>query len=184
MSNNLLAVCRARWARMLDGWRRLAPRERQMLGGGALVLGSLMFWLLLIEPALKKIDYWQIETPKLRSQAQALELLLQEAGANAQPPGGPGLEQALRQNLDAFGLDTHYQLQAVAGANGRGWQLTFEQAPADAVLDWLLGGPQHFSLHVIEVHLQRAGEAQTEDSAGIVSGTVRMDQALGAKEAS
>ena len=64
-----------------------------------------------------------------------------------------------------------------------GWRLTFDNAPADAVVGWLLGNPRSFSLEVSEARLQRAADA-VDNSAGTVSGTVRMDQALGAKEAS
>lgn len=158
-------------------WQGLARREKRMVAGTALVLGGLLTWLLLIQPSLKKIDYWQAETPKLRSQNEALEGLLREV---ATPPAGHNLEQSLQQTLDASGLAGHYQLQAADTA----WQLTFADAPADAVIAWLLGNPRQFSLEVVEARLQRAGAAGADDTAGTLSGTVRMDQALGAKEAS
>ena len=156
-------------------WSGLALREKRMLVGAGLVLISLLTWLVLVQPALKKIDYWQAETPKLRSQAQALHVLLQDVAA-------PRLadETSLRQALDGAGLQGRYQLQALAPG---GWRLTFDNAPADAVVSWLLGNPRSFSLEVSEARLQRAMDA-VDNSAGTVSGTVRMDQALGAKEAS
>ena len=58
-------------------WNGLAMREKRLLVGAGLVLAGLLTWLLLIQPPLKKIDYWQAETPKLRSQAEALQVLLQ-----------------------------------------------------------------------------------------------------------
>ncbi|NVZ21835.1 type II secretion system protein GspM [Pseudomonas costantinii] len=156
-------------------WSGLALREKRMLSGGGLVLASLLTWLVLVQPALKKIDYWQAETPKLRSQAEALQVLLQGVAAPRQVD-----EAALRQALDSAGLQGRYQLQALdPGA----WRLTFDNAPADAVVGWLLGNPRAFSLEVSEARLQRAADA-VDNSAGTVSGTVRMDQALGAKEAS
>ena len=156
-------------------WRGLAPREKHLLIGAGLVLASLLTWLVLVQPALKKIDYWQVETPKLRSQAEALQVLLQGVAAPRQAD-----DNALRQALDGAGLQGHYQLQALAPG---GWRLTFEKAPADLVVDWLLGNPRSFSLEVSEARLQRAPDT-VDNSAGTVSGTVRMDQALGAKEAS
>ncbi|NMX56682.1 type II secretion system protein GspM [Pseudomonas sp. WS 5146] len=156
-------------------WTGLAVRERRMLAGAGLILASLLTWLVLVQPALKKIDYWQVEIPKLRSQAEALQVLLQGVAAPRQAD-----DSALRQALDGAGLQGHYQLQALAPG---GWQLTFENAPADRVVDWLLGNPRSFSLEVSEARLQRAQDA-VDNSAGTVSGTVRMDQALGAKEAS
>lgn len=156
-------------------WAGLAVREKRMLTGAGLVLSSLLTWLVLVQPALKKIDYWQAETPKLRSQAEALQVLLQGVAAPRQAD-----DSALRQALDGAGLQGHYQLQALSPG---GWRLTFENAPADRVVDWLLGNPRSFSLEVSEARLQRAQDA-VDNSAGTVSGTVRMDQALGAKEAS
>jgi len=156
-------------------WNGLALREKRMLSGVGVLLAGLLTWLILIQPALKKIDYWQAETPKLRAQAEALQVLLQGVAAPRQAD-----EASLRQALDSAGLQGHYQLQAQAPG---GWHLTFDNAPADAVVDWLLGNPRSFSLEVSEARLQRAGDA-VDNSAGTVSGTVRMDQALGAKEAS
>ncbi|KMT52265.1 type II secretion system protein GspM [Pseudomonas fildesensis] len=156
-------------------WSGLALREKRMLTGAGLVLASLLTWLVLIQPPLKKIAYWQAETPKLRAQADALQGLLQGVAA-------PRLadEAALRQTLDGAGLQGRYQVQALEPG---GWRLTFDNAPADAVVDWLLGNPRAFSLEVSEARLQRSADAE-DNSAGTVSGTVRMDQALGAKEAS
>jgi general secretion pathway protein M len=156
-------------------WSGLALREKRMLGGVGLVLASLLTWLVLVQPALKKIDYWQAETPKLRAQATTLQVLLQGVGAPRRAD-----DTALRQALDSAGLQGHYQLQAL---DAGGWRLTLDNAPADAVVDWLLGNPRSFSLEVSEARLQRAQDA-VDNSAGTVSGTVRMDQALGAKEAS
>ncbi|MGY2402114.1 type II secretion system protein GspM [Pseudomonas sp. SDO5271_S396] len=160
-------------ARLL--WAGLALREQRMVMGAGLVLAGLLTWLVLVQPALKKIDYWQAETPRLRSQAEALLVLLQDVAAPRQAD-----ERALRQALDGAGLQGHYQLQAQASG---GWRLAFDKAPADAVVGWLLGTPRSFSLEVSEARLQRAVDA-VDNSAGTVSGTVRMDQAPGAKEAS
>jgi general secretion pathway protein M len=156
-------------------WNGLALREKRLLAGVGLLLASLLSWLILVQPALKKIDYWQAETPKLRAQAAALQVLLQDVAAPRVAD-----ETTLQQALDSAGLQGHYHLQVLEpGA----WRLTFDNAPADAVVGWLLGNPRSFSLEVSEARLQRAADA-VDTSAGTVSGTVRMDQALGAKEAS
>ncbi|MEW5716796.1 type II secretion system protein GspM [Pseudomonas sp. SB113] len=168
-----------RWLRLRTQaqvfWGGLALREKRLLIGAGLVLASLLTWLVLVQPALKKIAYWQAETPKLRAQAEALQVLLQDVAAPRQAD-----EAVLRQALEGAGLQGHYQLQAL---DAGGWRLTFDNAPADAVVGWLLGNPRSFSLEVSEARLQRAADA-VDNSAGTVSGTVRMDQALGAKEAS
>lgn len=175
MNNPWLANWRSRRVQARHQWQSLERRERRMLVGAAGLLGGLFAWLLLIEPALDKIAYWQLETPKLRSQAAALDTVLRDVAA---PPAGQSLARSLQQSLDAGGLAGHYQLQAVDGA----WQLTFDAAPADALISWLLGNPQQFFLEVVEARLQRAGETPADDAAGMLSGTVRMDQAQGAKE--
>ncbi|MFJ7312094.1 type II secretion system protein GspM [Pseudomonas sp. NPDC098747] len=182
MNKASLAIYRARWQRfnsqLQARWQPLALREKRMVGGMAIAVIGLLVWVALIQPPLKKIAYWQSETPKLRAQTQALEVVLRDVSVR---PDGQSVGQSLEQSLQASGLAGHYQLQASeAGA----WQLTFDVAPADAVLDWLLSQPSQLSLQVVEARLQRADAATTEVTAGTLSGTVRMDQALGAKEAS
>ncbi|CEL29650.1 type II secretion system protein GspM [Pseudomonas fluorescens] len=182
MNKASLAIYRARWQRfnsqLQARWQPLALREKRMVGGMAIAVIGLLVWVALIQPPLKKITYWQSETPKLRAQTQALELVLRDVSVR---PDGQSLGQSLEQSLQASGLAGHYQLQA---ADAGSWQLTFDVAPADAVLDWLLSHPAQLSLQVVEARLQRADNPSTEVTAGTLSGTVRMDQALGAKEAS
>ncbi|MDL5591868.1 type II secretion system protein GspM [Bacillus subtilis] len=181
MNSPSLAKYRAGWqrfnAQLQARWQPLALREKRMVGGMAALLLGLFVWVALIQPPLKKIAASQVETPKLRAQAEALEVLLRDVSVR---PDGQNLEQSLQQTLQASGLGGRYQLAAASA----GWQLTFDAAPADAVLDWLLSQPRNFSLQVVEARLQRADDAATDDTAGTLSGTVRMDQALGAKEAS
>lgn len=179
---NKLAPYRAKLqrfsAQLQARWQPLAPREKRMVGGMAVALLGLLLWVTLIQPPLKKISYWQAETPKLRAQTEALEVLLREVSVR---PDGQSVAQALEQSLQASSLAGHYLLQSgEAGA----WQLSFDGAPADAVIDWLLSTPSQLSLQVVEARLQRADNPSTEVTAGTLSGTVRMDQALGAKEAS
>ncbi|MFH0020527.1 type II secretion system protein GspM [Pseudomonas fluorescens] len=179
---NKLAPYRAKLqrfsAQLQARWQPLAPREKRMVGGMAVALIGLLLWVALIQPPLKKISYWQAETPKLRAQTEALEVLLREVSVR---PDGQSVAQALEQSLKASTLAGHYQLQpGEAGV----WQLSLDGAPADAVLDWLLSTPSQLSLQVVEARLQRADNPSTEVTAGTLSGTVRMDQALGAKEAS
>jgi general secretion pathway protein M len=189
MNKHSLALARVRWqtfrTQLRTFWQGLAAREQAAVALAALVLGGCLVWLALIQPPLKTIAYWQTETPKLRSQTEALEVLLRDVAGPAQDQP---LEAALRQSLDASGLSQHYQLQMSEGPGA--WQLTFDQAPAEAVISWLLGNPRQFSLEVIEARLQRSVPANTDtldnhdNSAGTLSGTVRMDQAQSAKEAS
>lgn len=181
MNKHSLTLLRGQWqhfnARARVLWRGLSLREKRMVAGTAVLLGGLLSWLVLVQPPLKKLDHWQAETPKLRAQTQALEVLLREVPTAT---AGQPLEPALRHSLDARGLAGRYQLKPLES----GWQLTFEAAPADAVIGWLVSHPRQFSLEVVEARLQRANEAKADDTAGTLSGTVRMDQAFGTKEAS
>ena len=191
MNKHSLALARVRWqtfrTRLRAFWQGLAVREQVAVALAALVLGGGLVWLALIQPPLKTIAYWQAETPKLRSQTEALEVLLRDVNGPAQ---GLPLEAVLRQSLDASGLSQHYQLQAPGTELPNAWQLTFDQAPAESVISWLLGNPRQFSLEVIEARLQRPTPVNpdnldnVDNSAGTLSGTVRMDQAQSAKEAS
>ncbi|NVZ24752.1 type II secretion system protein M [Pseudomonas gingeri] len=180
MSNPWLNRYRARWQVLASQaqayWSGLALREKRLVSGMALGVSALFVWLVLIQPPLKKIDFWALETPRLRTQAQTLDSLLQGLAM----PGVDGVEPGLRASLEASGLAGHYQLQGSA----EGWLLTFDDAPADALVGWLLGNPRSFTLEVVEARLQRTGTTEPDGSAGRLSGTVRMDQARGAKEAS
>lgn len=181
MNKSFAVQLMARWQSLRAAWLGLAAREQRAVALAALVLGSGLVWLTLIEPPLKTIAHWQAETPKLRSQSEALEVLLRDVGG---PVRGQSLEAALRQTLEGSGLGDHYELQA-PGADAPGaWQLTFTDAPADGVIDWLLGSPRQFSLEVIEARLQRTAPASSDPTPGTLSGTVRMNQASSAKEAS
>ncbi|PTT83374.1 general secretion pathway protein GspM, partial [Pseudomonas sp. HMWF005] len=96
MNKASLAEYRARWQRFNSQvqarWQPLALREKRMVGGMALALVGLLIWVALIQPPLKKITYWQAETPKLRAQTEALEVLLREVSVR---PAGQGVAQAL-----------------------------------------------------------------------------------------
>lgn len=72
------------WQPYVDRWRRLSGRvrvaraglsirETRLLSIGALVLCCLVTWLLMVQPALKKITYWQAQNPVLSAQAETLE---------------------------------------------------------------------------------------------------------------
>ncbi|WP_210015465.1 type II secretion system protein GspM, partial [Pseudomonas palmensis] len=134
--------------RLRPWWHGLSARERRAVALTALLLGTTLWWLVLVQPALARIAHWEAETPRLRSQAQTLDGLLAHA------PSLPGAAQqapALRQSLEHAGLGGHYQLQAVQG----GWQLDLAQAPAEAATAWLLQAPAQLGLTVVHSRLQR-----------------------------
>ena len=159
MNKQCLVLLRARCQ---SAWQGLAVRERRAVTLAALVLSGCLVCLTLIQRRRKTIAYWQIETPKLRSQSEALEALLRDAGG---PSQGQPLEVALRQTLEANGLGEHYRLQLTGTeTHPQTWQLTFDDAPADGVMGWLLSNPGAFSLEVIEARLQRTAPANPDDT--------------------
>ena len=131
-------------------WNGLALREKRMLAGVGLVLASLLIWLVLIQPRAEEDRLLASRNPQVARPGRRL------AGAVAGRQRAPGPAErgaALRQALDSAGLQGHYHLQAL---DAGGWHLTFDNAPADAVVGWLLGNPRSFSLEVVEARLQRA----------------------------
>lgn len=174
MSSSKAALGQYR-AKARAAWHGLAPRERRAVGLVGVVLATALTWLTLVEPALAKIDHWQAETPKLRSQAQALSELLAQA---PQTPNQPTQDiEPLHQSLADAGLAQCCTLQAADA----GWQLTWQQAPAEAALDWLTRVPPQHALQVSAAHLQRDPQPDPAASSTL-SGTLRLDHALGAKE--
>ncbi|WP_268798215.1 type II secretion system protein GspM [Pseudomonas huanghezhanensis] len=173
-----------RRAKAKAAWRSLSHRDqRLMLAMGAFLLAMLV-WLGGVKPALRSIDHWERELPRLRSQAAALQSLL--AGVQV-PPAGADVAEALRESLDNQGLRGHYQL----GGDARTWRLQFDEAPASATLAWLRQCGQRFNLNISEAQLLRASSDTRSTDAGPqgsiegrLSGFVRMEQAPGAKEAS
>ena len=92
---------RNRLKRLQPWWQGLSLRERRTVLLGAALLGSTLWWLLLVQPALSRIAHWEVETPKLRSQAQALDSLL---ASTPLPPDPAQQAPALRHSLEAAGL--------------------------------------------------------------------------------
>ena len=181
MNSATLNRVKTRWVfwrgRAAVAWSGLTRRERQLLAGAALMFCGLLVWLVLIQPPLQTIAYWQTELPKLRTQNQTLEGLLQQVPTPRSRATGQSLEHALRASLDEAGLEGRYQLQTESGNRASAWQLTFDSAPADGVMRWLLEQPGQLSLQVIEARLQRADALSAQVSAGRLSGMVSMDQA-------
>jgi len=186
-----LATYRARWqaqwASAQHFWQRSSARDRRILRIAAVLVPLLVLWYGFIEPPLRHIDHWQAELPRLRSQLSALETVL--ADVEGPPPavltGDP--RTVLEQHLDAAGLRGHYRLTSGDG-NGDGeaaagtWQLTVEDAPAEALMNWLLDDAPRLRLTVRGAQLQRV--ATRSEAPALISGVVSMEQAPGAKDSS
>jgi general secretion pathway protein M len=156
-------------------WQALAPRERRAIALAGGLLGALFGWQLLIAPALAQIAHWEVETPKLRSQAQALDALLGQHPAAAVG----SLEQVLRDSLAQAGLQDLSRLDGSGGS----WQLGWQHAPAEAAVAWMQQVPSRLGLSIGQLTLRRDADGPP-GSPVTFSGTLRMDQAPGAKDPS
>ncbi|SAI69111.1 General secretion pathway%2C M protein [Bordetella ansorpii] len=153
-------------------WAGLATREKRLVVlCGAVVIGALC-WLAAIEPALKSIDRWQGELPRLRSQSAAVEAVLSEVPApRATPADTQAYQAALTRQLEAAQLGGAYQLTADGAA---GWRVAFNGVPPATLIPWLLTQPAQLHLRLAEVSLRRTDTAAHDASAAALSGSVRL----------
>ena len=62
-------------------WRARAPRERQLIAGGAIALAVLVVWLIAVQPALRTLREAPAELDRLDSQLQQMQLAAFESAA-------------------------------------------------------------------------------------------------------
>lgn len=144
-----------------SAWAGLQARERRLvLVAGGLVALALLWWLALAPP-LKLLHAAPAERDRLRSQAQAMAQLAQEAEAlQAQPTLGheeawQALQAATQKHLpDVASLDR----------SGEQAQLTLDAAPAQALADWLAAARANARALPTQARLSRAGDASRQAS--------------------
>ncbi|UZT80840.1 type II secretion system protein GspM [Ectopseudomonas chengduensis] len=181
-----LAAYRARWQTQLASaqqfWQRSSARDKRMLRIAAVVLPLCLLWYGFIEPPLSRIDHWNAELPRLRSQLSTLESVLAEVeGPKSSAVQDP--EEVLKHYLEAAGAEGTYTVTTSTDAAGtRTVRLTVDAIPADALMNWLLVEAPRLRLGVRTAHLQRT--EKSIEAAVLVSGVVTMEQAPGAKESS
>ena len=137
-------------ARAGNYWLGLAPRERRMLAGCALLALAALCWLSLIEPALARAERARAELTRLRGLSIELETLLASA-PREQTARGPATEASLRLGLEQAGLQADV---TAPGPDGR-WRLSLEDARAEPLLRWLLTQPGRLSLRPDRIDLRR-----------------------------
>ena len=96
-----------------DFWMARQPRERHILGIGAVLLLMLLMGLLLIDPALEARSYWQQTLPTWRGQLAELRAMASEIAAS--PPPTPSATPAaevsraeLERSLNDKGLPAQH----------------------------------------------------------------------------
>ena len=137
-------------ARAGNYWLGLAPRERRMLAGCALLALAALCWLALIEPALARAERARAELTRLRGLSIELETLLASA-PREQTARGPATEASLRLGLEQAGLQADV---TAPGQDGR-WRLSLDDARAEPLLRWLLTQPGRLSLRPDRIDLRR-----------------------------
>ncbi|OZI20994.1 hypothetical protein CAL26_26490 [Bordetella genomosp. 9] len=155
-------------------WTGLSMRERRLVRGlGGVIVAALLF-LVALRPALRDIAQWQDELPLLRTQAAAIDALVQEAQALKREQGkriaANDMEDALRASLAHAGLGTSPQVGKLE--DGKRWRVAVEGVTAAALFDWLAHAPAQLHLRVTQVQLLRPRDSLGRPVPTQVSGTL------------
>ncbi|ARP84159.1 hypothetical protein CAL12_27335 [Bordetella genomosp. 8] len=167
-------------------WTRLSARERRLVRALACVIVAALLFLLALRPALRDIAQWQDELPLLRTQAAAIDALVQEAQALKREQGrriaANDMEDALRASLARGGLGTTPQVGKLE--DGKRWRIAVEGVAAAVLFDWLAHAPAQLHLRVTQVQLLRPRDSLGRPVPAQVSGTLLLrDGDVPAKEA-
>ena len=161
---------------LLQRWQLLAPRERRLVLGAALLVLAALVYLVTIEPAWLGRQQLQRELPTLRSQLARVDQLaveVQELGAMSTTSDPPQVVQRrLEQSIDGAGLRPALAQLTV---NGTLFDVRFRGVPHAAWLAWLDMAVRDTRLRVVDAAVTR------EASPGLV--TARVSLELPRKEA-
>ncbi|EHK67741.1 type II secretion system protein GspM [Achromobacter arsenitoxydans] len=161
-------------ARARQRYQALAPRERRLVSGAAVLLGAAIVFVGLIEPALNTVRKLQAELPGLRTQAAAVADLTTQASALRQRTAAPAAampaKAELAASLERAGLPAGQW--ALDDAQDGGVALSLDQAPSSALMRWLDGAGRDWGLAISQVDLTRAANANGRPLPGLVNGKV------------
>ena len=114
-------------------WRSRAPRERQLIAGGAFALAVLLIWLVAVQPALRTLRETPAELDRLDSQWQQMQIAAVESAAlrSASPVPPAQANEAIRAATERLGGKGKVALQGDRAV------LTFSALPFEALRNWL-----------------------------------------------
>jgi general secretion pathway protein M len=114
-------------------WRSRAPRERQLIAGGAIAVAVLLVWLIAVQPALRTLRETPAELDRLDSQWQQMQIAAVESAAlrSASPVPAAQANEALRAATERLGGKGKIALQGDRAV------LTFAGLPFEALRNWL-----------------------------------------------
>jgi general secretion pathway protein M len=161
-------------ARARQRYQALAPRERRLVAGAALLLGAAVVFVTLVEPALNAVRKLQADLPGVRAHAATVADLTAQAAALRQRSAAPGgsmpSTQELAASLERAGLPAGQW--TLADAEAGGVELALDQAPSSALMRWLDGAGRDWGLAISQVDLTRAANANGRPLPGLVNGKV------------
>ena len=134
-------------------WRALPLRDRRLALLAGTVLGLLLLWMLVLQPALSTLRTAPVEMDRLDLQLQAMQRLAAEtAELRATPPVNPDQAQAaLKAATERLGDKAKISLlgdRAVLTLNGAG---------TEALRGWLAEARSGARARPLEANLMRSG---------------------------
>lgn len=162
----------------------LAPRERRLVNAAGALLGAVVVFTVLIEPALTTTRKLRDELPLLRTQAASVADLGAQAmalrGKAAAPAATLPAAADIGASLERAGLPVdHWKLDHPG--QGDSVKLSLSEIPSSALLRWLENAAGDWGLAVKDVDLTRAANANGRPLPGLVNGSITL--ALPARKA-
>lgn len=162
-------------ARARQRYEALAPRERRLVTGAAVLLGAVVVFVGLIEPPLNTVRKLQAELPALRTQAATVADLTAQARSlrqrSATPAAALPTTAELGASLERAGLPPAVWTLGPP-ESGAGVQLALNQAPSSTLLRWLDGAGRDWGLATHKVELTRAANPNGRPLPGLVNGKI------------
>lgn len=149
---------------MKDWFANLQPRERMLVGGGGTVALLIVLWLAVISPLLDR-------SAELRASVERKQRLLVDLGrvAGMQESRNPRTgtaQQTLYVLVDSTAKEHGLQLPRTRQDGPDGVNVTLQNAPYDALMDWLITLETEHSVRVESASIAGAREQ------GLVNGQV------------